>query len=186
MDFAELYRSHFMTVYRLCLAHFKKSDLAMEVTQEAFVRSLEKIQDLRNEESFLAWVSSIAINYGRNKIKLDNMRYNELPPLELMEQGWDSFDPEELDIEDVNFIRRWILTLQESDQQLLLMKFYYNMSDKEISEQAERPVGSIKRRLYHLKQKLEQAMTQELYGEYLLPPQKDSRISHTQGLKGLL
>jgi RNA polymerase sigma factor (sigma-70 family) len=141
----------------------------MEAAQEAFARSLEHLSVLRNETNFLSWVSVIALNYGRTKIRLDQMRYNELPAPDIMEQGWDAFDPEYGDIEDVNFIRRWILTLPEADQQLILLKFYYSLSNQVISEQAERPLGSVKRRLFHLKQKLRDALTQASHGESLTP-----------------
>ena len=161
INFEELYQKHYPSVYRACLARFKDAGFAAEITQEAFVRALANQETLRDAEKFKSWVTAIALRYGSLKAREDQMRFNALPPVEMMESGWETAAADDLHIDDVNFIRRWILSLKEPDQQLFLMKYYYVMTSKEISVETGKPEGTVKSRLAYLKGKLKAALQHE-------------------------
>ena len=141
-----------------CRAKFRQTDFAMEITQEAFARAFSSMDTLRDEAKFQSWVTAIAINFGNKKGRSDQSSYNALPPGDMLERGWNQVAPEDIHIDDVNFIRRWILALPAQDQPAFLMKYYYGMMDKDISEQTGKPLGTVKRRLHNLRTKLAQAI----------------------------
>jgi RNA polymerase sigma-70 factor (ECF subfamily) len=161
VDFEQLYEKHFPAVYKACIAKFKNADFASEITQEAFSRAFEKYGDLREKSKFRPWVTMIAIRHGYNQSRLDQKRFNKLPPEDLLERNWSAVSPEDLPVDETNFIRNWILTLKEADQSMFLMKHYYYMTDDEIGMETEKPAGVIKRRLALLKSKLRTALENE-------------------------
>lgn len=164
MDFEQLYRDCFTTVYRACLVKFKQDEFAMEITQEAFTRALMKLGDLRDESKFLSWVTAIAINYGYHKARLDQDRFNQLPPDDLLDQALLFAAPDSPEADDAGFIRGWIATLNESDRLLFLMKHYYYMTNNDISKETGIPLSTLKRRLSLLMNELKDAFEKEMSG----------------------
>jgi len=160
-SFEELYRIHFLPVYRACLARFSRADFAMEITQEAFARALKDFGKLRDPSKFRSWVVTIAYNFGKREGCREKVLYNPLPPSDLLERDWNQVVPEDLQVDDVNFIRRWILTLNEADQRSFLLKYYYSQTDQEISEQISKPLGTVKRRLHDLRLRLARVIRAE-------------------------
>ena len=162
LDFARLYEDHFTTVYRICLARFRQRDFAMEITQEAFARAYAKQGDLRDKASFLPWVTAIAVNYGYRQAKLNSLRFNPLPPAD--RTGYRRSAGVHPNIADSpfgaegSFIRRWVMSLKEADQRLFIMKYYYRMRNADISIEMDKPLGTVKRRISHLKTKLKEAL----------------------------
>jgi len=160
-DFEQLYRTYYPSVYKICLAHFGRADFAKEVTQEAFSRAFINLEGLRDKERFLPWVVAIAMHYGYKRARLDKSRFNELPPEDQLEQGLGAVDHEDIPLEELNFIRSWILTLSEPDQQLFLLRYYYHRTYAEISRETGKPLGTVKSRLSTLRVKLMEAMPAE-------------------------
>ena len=159
--FEVLYETYYPAVFRTCLARFKDEDFAAEITQEAFTRAFIKLGNLRDSSKFASWVTSIALRYGYLKSRQDRLRYNPLPPDEQLEQVWFAAEPDEMLIEELNLIRRWILTLKESDQQIFLMKHYYLMTTEEIRQETGKALSTIRRRLTLLKAKLKAVIEEE-------------------------
>jgi RNA polymerase sigma-70 factor (ECF subfamily) len=160
-DFEHLYEKHYPAVYNTCLARFKNADFAKEITQEAFSRAFMKYEDLRDKHKFRTWVAKIAVRYGYNQSRLDLQRFNQLPPEDLLERNWTAVSPEDLPVDETNFIRNWILTLKEVDQSMFLMKHYYYITDDEIGFEIGKPASTVKRRLALLRSKLKAALEEE-------------------------
>lgn len=161
-DFDQLVEMHYQAVYKTCLAQFKNSDLAMEITQEAFSRAFVKFGNLRNSDKFRSWVTSIALRHGYLKSRQDLSRYNALPPDDQLERDGYSIIADDMQIEESNFVRHWILTLREPDQNIILMKHYYLMTNEEIARETGKAVSTIKRRLSLLKSSLKAAVQEEM------------------------
>jgi len=156
--FEQLYKDHYPAVYKTCLMKFHDEDFAAEATQEAFTRALVYWEDLREKEKFLSWVTRIAMHYGYNQTRLNMLRFNELPPDDLMGNALLFASPEAPDREEAQTIRRWILTQPESDQELFLMKHYYFMTHSAISERTGIPLSTVKRRLTGMQDKLKKVL----------------------------
>ena len=159
--FDVLYETYYPIVLKTCLAQFRDEYFATEITQEAFTRAYIKLGNLRDTSKFPSWVTSIALRYGYLKSRQDRLRYNPLPPDEQLERDWYAAASDDLLIEELNLIRRWILTLKESDQQIFLMKYYYLMTTEEIRQETGKAPSTIRRRLSLLKAKLKTAIEED-------------------------
>ena len=156
--FDDLYETHFPAVYRICLAQFRDAEFAAEITQEAFSRAFAQWESLRDVDRFLTWVTAIALHFGYLKANQAQARSNELPPDEMLDLAWTSTSTENPDTDEQNFIRRWILTLKDDDQQIFLLKHYYLLTDEEIAQVVGKAESTVNYRRGRLIGMLEQEL----------------------------
>ena len=169
-DFARLYQDNYDAVYKACLSEFGRAGFipeagleafAEEITQEAFARAFAKRWQLRDKTKFLPWVIRIAIRYGRVTARLDRVRYNELPDDDISKYPHIASRPPAPLPEGESFVSRWLKTQKDTDCQLFVMRYYYKMPMREISAATRKPLGTVKRRLAHLKARLKEDLLAE-------------------------
>lgn len=140
--FDTLLRRHQTRVFNYILHIVKNKDLADDIFQETFVKAIMTIKQGRYTENgkFPAWISRIAhnliIDYYRqekseNNVSCDSDSTDLLNRKDLCEE----------DIEDYlvtaqihSDIKRIIKALPESQKEVLVMRYYRNMSFKEIAD----------------------------------------------------
>lgn len=81
--FDELVKRHEAPLRRLVLRYVKNEEDAKDVTQQAFVRSFEKLASFRRDASFKTWLYRIAINLALNHLrglpKEDELPFVDVP-----------------------------------------------------------------------------------------------------------
>lgn len=140
--FDTLLRRHQNRVFTYILNIVKNKDVADDVFQETFVKAIMTIRQGRYTDAgkFSAWITRIAhnliIDYFRqekseNTVSVDNEDTDVLNRRDLSEEN----------IEDVMVtgqintdVRRIMDSLPDSQREVLDMRFYRNMSFKEIAE----------------------------------------------------
>ena len=141
--FDTLLKRHETRVFSYILYIVKNKDLADDIFQETFVKAITTIRQGRYTENgkFSAWITRIAHN-----LVIDHYRQekSENQTSSDTEDGIDLFNRRELSdgtIEDVLVskqitadVRRLIKALPKSQRQVLVMRYYRNMSFKEIAE----------------------------------------------------
>jgi RNA polymerase sigma-70 factor (ECF subfamily) len=78
----ELYQRHVATVRSAVAGRVRGADLVEEVTQEAFTRALERLDDLRRPERFRPWLLAIARHVATDRWRLER-RQRGVDPDEL-------------------------------------------------------------------------------------------------------
>ena len=142
MDVEKIYREYFTIVYRYTLSISRDPNLAEEITQETFVKAIMTIKQGRYTENgkFPAWISRIAhnliIDYYRQE-KSENLQSCDLEDIDILNRK----ELSEATIEDViiseqiqSDIKYLIDELPELQKEVLTMRYYRNMSFKEIAE----------------------------------------------------
>ena len=61
-SFGELYRRHSRRVFYLCYRMVNDTELAEDLTQEAFVHAFRRLSTFRQEARFTTWMHRIAVN----------------------------------------------------------------------------------------------------------------------------
>jgi RNA polymerase sigma-70 factor (ECF subfamily) len=156
LNFAELYETNFKKICGLCYCQLHEWELARDVAQDAFLRAFEKIEDLRDQEKFLPWVSTIAVNIGRNLMRQRGSK--NLPLEEVLDwQEYTISDAAERH-ENRSALRQGLLSLPMESQQVLLLKYFYCCSDEEIGRRTDLPTGTVKSRLHRGKKLLRESI----------------------------
>ncbi len=133
--------------------------LAEEVTQETFMTAYEKIHTLKDSAKFSSWVTSIAVHKA---ISLYTRNQKVIPIDE--EAILDYFDQKNTcptDLSNVAVIREYIAEVKEAISQLrpemkevIILKYYLALGDREISEYLAKPIGTVKSTLHRAKKVL--------------------------------
>jgi RNA polymerase sigma-70 factor (ECF subfamily) len=139
-------------------------DDAEDLTIEAFGKAFKMLTNYTPNYAFSTWLFKIATNHcidflrKQNKHKIlsideslqnesslnDNFFQDEVP------------DPEERMINEQKDIvlQEFIRKLHPDYQEILKLKYFYNLSYQEISEELEIPIGTVKARLFRSKELL--------------------------------
>ncbi len=78
-SFGELYRRHSRRVFYLCYRMVNDTDLAEDLTQEAFVHAFRRLSTFRQESRFTTWMHRIAVNTVLMFIRKRNSSIRESP-----------------------------------------------------------------------------------------------------------
>lgn len=140
--FDTLLKRHQDRLYNYIIRIIKNEDVANDIFQETFVKAILTIKQGRYTENgkFPAWISRIAhnliIDYYRQE-KSENLQSSDLNDSDILNRK----DLCEATIEDVmisdqitNDIKYLIEDLPELQREVLNMRYYQNMSFKEIAE----------------------------------------------------
>jgi len=141
--FDVLLKRHENRVFSYIYYIVKNKDVADDVFQETFVKAIMTIRQKRYTENgkFSAWITRIAHNLiidhfrqekGEAQISTDRDGIDILNRQELCEGN---IEDEMLSRQLTADVRRLIHALPESQRRVLLMRYYRNMSFKEIAEE---------------------------------------------------
>lgn len=140
--FDTLLNRHQSRVYSYILHIVKNDELADDIFQDTFVKAIMTIKQGRYTESgkFSAWISRIAHNLiidhyrqekSENTVSADNEDNDLLNRRDLCEENIEHHLVTQQIHQD---IRRLIKVLPENQREVLIMRYYKNMSFKEIAD----------------------------------------------------
>lgn len=140
--FDTLLKRHQDRIFNYILRIIKNEDIANDIFQETFVKAILTIKQGRYTENgkFPAWISRIAhnliIDYYRQE-KTENLQSTDLEDIDILNRK----DLCEQTIEDImiseqitNDVKRLIEELPELQKEVLMMRYYQNLSFREIAE----------------------------------------------------
>jgi len=123
--------------------------LAQDLAQETFLRVLRQ-RECRGQRPFKPWLYAIATNLARDHIKsAASRRVAPLDPLLAESLVAGEAGPEELALarERGQTIMAALATLSEEYRVTVLLRFYSDLSLREIADALDIPIGTVKSRL---------------------------------------
>lgn len=159
--FGELYEETGRSVYFNCLKLLGNAQQAEDITQDTFMKALEKLDSLKEPENFSAWVNRIAINNCKMYFR-KNPRTAEEESEKIIDDTPDSeLIPD--DYADSEEKRRIIMniidtTLTDEQRQTIVLYYFDMMSVAEIAEIMECSVGTVTSRLSAARKKIREAV----------------------------
>lgn len=158
-EFDALYQYYFTRIYNYCYFHTFEAALAEDICSQIFLKALESFSGFQwRGVSFGAWLFRIASNQVKNHYR-DHKKVidlDQVSPLEL------SSDPEleaKVDIENrARTIRQLIEKMAFQCKEVLILRFYEELSYEDISERAESTVAACKMRVKRCLEKLKESL----------------------------
>ena len=141
LAFEQLMAKHKEKVYTKIYLMVKNRDVAEDIFQDTFIKVINTLRKGKyNEEGkFLPWVLRIAHN-----LTIDHFRKDKKMPLVRSDEKYDVFSSikqSDLNVEDqivqdqiLGNVKKLIKELPQEQKEVVLMRIYYKMSFKEISE----------------------------------------------------
>ena len=161
--FEELMAAYEKNVYNLALRMVKSPEDAADMSQEAFIKAYNNLDNFRAESKFSVWLYRIVSN-----VCLDFLRRQSRRGTVSLSMEDDDGDDVQLDIADESqsperllerqltkdAVRRGLETLPPDARQILLLREIQGLSYEEISDVLGIEVGTVKSRIFRARKKL--------------------------------
>lgn len=152
-------------VYHLCYRMLGNAQEAEDAAQETFWRAYQAIRRYDRNRSFATWLLSIAAHYC-----IDQQRKKRITTLDIedwMEEVIPDHTPEpEKQIrenEERQSIQSLLSTLNPQDRAAVILRYWYECSEEEISQALQLTVSAVKSRLHRARLRLAQQYQSQQY-----------------------
>jgi len=144
-------------IVNLVMRYVRDPELALDITQEAFIKAYRALPRFRGDSAFYTWMYRIAVNTAKNHLAAQRRRP--------MDVELDLQDPEQYDLhaklketdtpEGVSLsnelketVERAIASLPEDLRTAIILRELEGMSYEEIAQTMECPVGTVRSRIF--------------------------------------
>lgn len=160
--FTELVRKYQDRVYNACRRICGDAEDAADMTQEAFMRAFESLEDFRGKSAFFTWIFRIAVNLAishrrkartRSTVSLDDAGPRDaddaaglarIVPDVAAPNPADAVPRAEMHAE----VARALGALEPDHRAVLVLRDVEGLDYQEIADVLELPVGTVKSRIY--------------------------------------
>lgn len=159
----ELYKRTYSDVYFTILSITKDNDLIMDVLQDTYLTAFQKLEQLKDCNSFRAWVRSIAHNKTLNALRNRRVLYTASVVsvetenvLNVEDNRIENMPEATIDQQETSRLVKEILNVLPDEQRIVIGMFYYDqMSVSEIAEELECSENTVKSRLNYGRKKIQ-------------------------------
>ena len=144
-------------IVNLVMRYVRDPELALDITQEAFIKAYRALPRFRGDSAFYTWMYRIAVNTAKNHLAAQRRRPMDV---ELDLQDPDQYDlhsklketdtPEGLTLgnELKEVVERAIAALPEDLRTAIILRELEGMSYEEIAQTMDCPVGTVRSRIF--------------------------------------
>lgn len=144
-------------IVNLVMRYVRDPELALDITQEAFIKAYRALPRFRGDSAFYTWMYRIAVNTAKNHLAAQRRRPMDV---ELDLQDPEQYDlhsklketdtPEGLSLgnELKEVVERAIAALPEDLRTAIILRELEGMSYEEIAQTMDCPVGTVRSRIF--------------------------------------
>lgn len=151
-DFRTIYQQYAQKVYRKCISMLKEETLAMDVTQDVFIKVFQNLSTFRGHSKLSSWIYRIAHNCcidrlrrRKRSIATDEL-FNDPPAPE----GTPYYQVLERDLQQLEQV---LAELSDDYRSLLLKKYRDDLSIKELAAELGLSESGVKMKLKRAREK---------------------------------
>lgn len=160
MSFNFLLDSFWNDVYRFQIKRTRDEYEAEDITIQSFSRAFDRIETFNESYKFKTWIIQISKNIHIDLIRKKNASIRSKTTTEEVDEVYKIADlaptPEDKLITEQNLAQllRYIKQLKPHYQQVINLRYFQEMSYKEIAEELDEPINNIKVKLLRAKKLL--------------------------------
>ncbi|MCJ7680245.1 MAG: RNA polymerase sigma factor [Candidatus Aminicenantes bacterium] len=136
------------SAYYVALGFLHNQQDALDVSQDAFIRAYRKRQTFDTERPFFPWfyriLRNMCIDYVKKYRRKDEVPLEDIPIL----------DTQEEDSEMKQAVWKGIRELPVIHREVIILRYFRQMSYQEIAEVTGKPMGTVMSSLYYAKKNL--------------------------------
>lgn len=137
----ELYREHGPAVAKLAYLVTGDQQLAEDLTQDAFLRVWDKLDDIDDPAAVGAYIKKTVVNLARNQFRHNAVARKHAEKLK-PELKQSITDTAKIQMRDAVF--NAMQQLPERQREILVCKYYLQLSEAETAELLDIPAGTVK------------------------------------------
>jgi RNA polymerase sigma-70 factor, ECF subfamily len=150
-----LFEAYYKRTFAVAYQILRRRENAEDITQDAFIKAFQNLNQLQDAAKFGAWLAVIASNLARNYLKREKriILTDEMPAFESAESiaGTEESALRSLEIDRV---RKAIRSLPPEQYQVVVLQYYHDLKVDEIAGLLKIKSGTVKSRLFRARQKL--------------------------------
>jgi RNA polymerase sigma-70 factor (ECF subfamily) len=154
-------------VYLIAYRYLKSHDDAEDITQEVFIKALEKLKSFRLESTIKTWLYRITVNYSKNFLRKKALysffsidKANEDDERFDIPDSTESAGLEYKELEE-KFLQT-VANLPEKQREVFSLRYFDKLSFNEISKLLGTSVGGLKANYFHAIRKIANEMKKYL------------------------
>ena len=155
--FNEIFNSHWEYLYNFQLKRTSNHELAEEISIMTFARAFDRIETFDSRYDFKTWLSTISKNIQTDLIRKKNKK-SAIKTVSI-DNDYESSNvnfnpsPEEILIinQNIETLLSKIKTLKQEYRKILKLRFFEDLTYKEISKKLDQPINTIKVKLLRAK-----------------------------------
>lgn len=146
-----LYKENFRYIYKAVSVLVEDKAIVDDIVQEAFLKAFQNMNQLRDSTKFRSWLTSIAINLCKNYFTKTSKEFS----VEKFYYNSSSQSSEDQFLETVtkDEIEQSLKLLDYNDREILMLKYHYGLSSKEIADYYKITVENVNVKVFRARQK---------------------------------
>lgn len=159
--FTRLVETYQTPVFNLCYRMLGEPELAEDAAQETFLRAYQHLHRYDRKRPFATWLLSIAAHYCIDRLR---RRKFSMFSMDAEDEEGNSFELPDLDAPNPESetvkgqmqerIHTMLKDLDTTDRAAIIMRYWYDYSEKEIAESLNLTVSAVKSRLHRSRKEL--------------------------------
>jgi len=138
--------------YYIALGFVRNPQDALDISQEAFIKAFRRIKSFDIERPFFPWFYKLIKNFCLDHLKRRS-RIQEVP----LDEGR-ILKEEHEDREMKEVLWKGIESLPVEQREVIILRYFQQLSYQEISEVTGKPVGTVMSSLFYAKKKLKEVI----------------------------
>lgn len=151
-SYSRLVSKHKDKVRNLVFLTLGDADYVDDISQDVFISIFHKLNDFRFESKFTTWLYRITVNKCRDYLRKKKVRSIFVPIKDSEHELTTRINPENMDIPQL--VRKGIEKLPDKLRIPLILRDIDGFSYKEIADQLECEVGTVKSRIFRARESL--------------------------------
>ena len=159
--FTKLVETYQTPVFNLCYRMLGEPELAEDAAQETFLRAFQHLHRYDQKRPFATWLLSIAAHYC-----IDRLRRRKFSMFSMVAEDEEGNSIEVPDVDAPNpegeaitgqtneRVHAMLKDLDATDRAAVIMRYWYDYSEKEIAESLNLTVSAVKSRLHRARKEL--------------------------------
>jgi RNA polymerase sigma-70 factor (ECF subfamily) len=154
--YQEIVSRYMKKAYYIALSYVHNHQDALDISQESFIKAFRKIKSFSTQKPFFPWFYKLMKNLCLDHLRRRS-RVKEIPL-----EGIQVLEKEREDREMKEVLWRGIERLPFEQREIVILRYFQQLSYGEIAEMTEKPVGTVMSSLYYAKKRLKKTI-----GKYL-------------------
>lgn len=147
---------HRQAVFRLAYLTLSDAAEAEDVAQEVFIRATRYLDRFDESRPLRPWLLRIASNLARNRLRSIGRYWRAL------RRAGRELDPEPaFDLDRARLLWRAVQRLSRTDQQCIYLRYFLELSEREMAETLKVAPGTVKSRLHRALRRLRGVIDRE-------------------------
>ena len=159
--FTRLVETYQTPVFNLCYRMLGEPELAEDAAQETFLRAYQHIHRYDRKRPFATWLLSIAAHYCIDRLR---RRKFSMFSMDAEDEEGNSFEIADMDAPNPEGeaitgqtnerVHAMLQGLDTTDRAAVIMRYWYDYSEKEIADSLNLTVSAVKSRLHRARKEL--------------------------------